>query len=293
MKRYIRSSYSPSMPDWLSSTFKRRFGGNNMQYKLTKNLKLALDRVNFLDHKPNGRSLAIYLLATDYGSEPYAPGINDSDTALFNGRQRKFGSLAKSSLLDRAVDVVWIDLDDPNNFYETKEKYRDPRYTYRYDSKKGSYAGQYMRKNYIGDGKYEDAGWSEKGMTPANESRARDKSGYEVPSPEEKIRKYYEMFPEKVTDKVDDVYNRIVDVRQELMDIDFNSAFDRRSEDYLRRAYSFLADVIYDYRRMLGELDENRQLRKVDEFRLSDFSRSITAIKSRLDDIEELIDKIQ
>ena len=56
------------------------------------------------------------------------------------------------------------------------------------------------------------------------------------------------MFPDTVTDKVDDVYNRIVEVRQELMDIDFNSAFDRRSEDYLRRAYSFLADVIYDYR---------------------------------------------
>ena len=292
MKRYVRSSIDSSAPAWLKKSLTAKYG--NFRSNLLKKFNVALDRANFLDYEPSGRSLPIYLLQTDFGNEIYAPGVNDDSTVMINNRNRKLGSIAKSKLPDIAVDSVWIDLDDNSNFFEKKERYQDPRYTYRYNSR-GDYAGQYKKAPYLGNGEYGPETWSESGKLPSNERGARDKSGYKVPSPEQKIAEYYKKFPERVTNKVDDVYDRIIEVRQELMDIDINRNPKEYGEDYFRRAYSYLSDAIYYYRQLLNSLDENRMLKGRfwdGEYSFRDFSKTLSTIKDYLDDIEKMIEKM-
>ena len=74
MKRYIRASISPDTPEWLRHDLARDFGKD-----LSRNYRIALDKVRFLDEDPkNGNSLVIYNIPTSYGSFAYAPGVNDS-----------------------------------------------------------------------------------------------------------------------------------------------------------------------------------------------------------------------
>ena len=241
MKRYIRASLSESMPSWLRSRLSAKRGSweyNKFKDSLLKKYRIALDRAEFLD-QPTSNSLPVYLIRDDYGNAIYAPGINDDSTVTLSGRNRKLGAISKNTLPKYVDDVVYIDLDDPNNTFEKREKYQDPRYSYRHNER-GKYAGQYMKKKYMGHDEhfnsiYEDEGWSAKGMTPSNERRARDKSGYKVPSPEEMVAQYYIKFPERVTQKIDRVYNRMQYVKAELMAADFNGPNNR--ED--RREFSF------------------------------------------------------
>lgn len=162
-------------------------------------LHLKLDTANFLDH-PTENSVAIHLLETDNDLVVYAPGYNDNDSAKFNYQWRDFGKLGKKTLKDRILDTIYIDLDDPSNFDTDNEHYRDPRFEYYYDTN-GQYAGQYKDdygwEDYLGRGK-------------------RDKSGYLIPNPEDRIRDYYEKFPDKVTDKIDSLYENIVKLQQEI-----------------------------------------------------------------------------
>lgn len=291
MKRYVHASFDSSIPDWLRRELSKRYDAFRNGF-LKKNV--ALDRVQFLDYQPQGASLPIYLLNTDYGTSVYAPGINDDSTSYFNGRQRKFGSLAKSSLMDRSSDVVWIDLEDPNSKFESKERYQDPRYSYRNDPR-GKYAGQYKRAPYLGHNEYGPEEWSKSGMTPSNESRARDKSGYKVPSPEQKIADYYNKFPERVTNKVDTLHDRLVEVRQEVIDVDLDLGVSEYGEDYLRKAYYYLSEAIRRYRDLLASLDENRMLKgrfRSDDWNIREFSKTVRSIQEYLDDIEEMLDKV-
>lgn len=291
MKRYIRASFSNSMPNWLRKELDSRYSRLKNAF-LSKRVKL--DTAEFKDHQETGYERPIYLLQTDYGNKIYCPGFNDDEQADINGRYRKLGSIAKSKLPDMAIDVVWIDMTDSNNIAERKEKYQDPRYSYSKGDGRGSYAGQYQRKEYLGDGKYGDPTWSKAGTTPRNENRSRDKSGYRVPSPEEKIAEYYSKFPEKITNKVDALYDRIQEVKVELMNADFNAPSDPYSRDDFRQAYRDFSEVIYEYRQILSSLDENRQLKnnrswQEDGYQANQFARRVRSIMNDLDQIEEMI----
>lgn len=299
MKRYVHASIDSSAPNWLRKELVGDKWSNSLRDQLLKKRRIALDKVQFLDHKPEGASLPIYLLETDYGTAVYAPGINDDSTAGFNGRHRKLGSLAKSSLMDRAVDVVWIDLDDPNNFYEKREKYQDPRRTYRYDAKQGDYAGQYKRRDYLGlnrdtgESEYGPEYWSSTGKVPSNETRARDKSGYKIPDPAQRIADYYSKFPERITDKVDAIYDRFQEVKQILMDADFSVLpEDRYGKDKFSDAYRTFSDAVRKYRDLLGMLDSNKQLKGKEwgwDYNLKEFSQLTRIINEYLDEVEDLL----
>lgn len=291
MKRYIHAAFDASIPSWLQRRLSSRFG-DDLKSKLLKKYNIALDRAQFLDYAP-ANSLPFYLLQSDYGTVVYVPGANDDTTAYFNGRSRKLGSLAKSKLPEIATDVVWLDLDDANNTFTKKARYEDPRYSYR-NSSRGTYAGQYQREPYLGDGKYGEKEWSKTGTTPSNERRARDKSGYKVPSPEEKIADYYSRFPERVTDKVDQVYDRIVEVKQKLMDADFNSPADYSHSDNYSEAYRTFSEVIYKYRALLNSLDSDRRLKQDSwsgDYAIREFSQTISIIKDYLKEVEKLLSK--
>lgn len=292
MKRLIRASLSPSMPDWLVESINNR---NSIKRDLVKKYNIALDRAQFSDHAESNSSIPIYLLKTDYRNIIYCPGVNDDDQISINGRYRKLGSIAKSKLPEMAVDVVFVDRGNPDNTFANKERYRDPRYSYRNDPR-GSYAGQYREKKYVeedGQSHYEDGDWSKAGRRPANERNARDKSGYKIPDPVAKITEYYTRFPDRVTDKVDQVYDRLKEVRTKLMEADFDSPVDYH-EDNIAKAYRYFGDALHSYRQLLNRLDGDRRLKFYNNYGyfdedIADFSQTIRSIKSDLNDVEELI----
>lgn len=295
MKRYIRSSFDPSMPSWLK---KPLTGGrlSNFRNAVLRDAFLkkgiALDRAQFLDHDPGFGSQPIYLLQTDYGTEVYAPGINDDSTGYFNNRSRKFGSIAKSKLLDMSADVVWINMLDDSNKFSRKDRYQDPRYSYR-SNPRGDYAGQYKHARYLGRDEagnemYSPEEWSESGMTPRNESRARDKSGYKVPSPEQMITRFYEKYPEKLSSKVEDVYQEILDARDQIFAYDFRELGEDRYSSDVSNAYRNLSQAISEYRSMLGAIKDLERFlsrgNEIDTYMLRHISQYITSIRTNLNE---------
>lgn len=282
MKRYIRASISDSTPDWLRRKLTGRFG-NSFRNNLLKRYHVALDRATYTrDPDTYANTIPIYLLRDDYGTAVYVPGVNDDETVLIGGRNRKLGSIAKSKLPDMAEDMVYLTLSDENTFKKT-DKYQDPRYTYRYNNK-GDYAGQYMTQNYNRDtGEYEDAGWSTSGKTLSNESRARDKSGYKIPSPEERLTAYYQRYPEKIVNKVDDVYDRLVDAKSMLVDVDF-----KNTDIDMSKAYRYFSDALSDYNRLLDTLRERERF-GADEYTTNYTIRNVSRISQ---DIKRILDDV-
>lgn len=289
MKKYIRASLSPSMPSWLTREFANsRTFYNGLKSKLLDRYRVSLDTAEFSQDVPeSGNYLTFYLLNTDYGQKVYCPGVNDDASEEINGRYRKIGSIAKSKLAGMSSDIVYLDLDNPNNVHPKKDRYRDPRYSYRHNER-GDYAGQYRRRPYLGDGKYGDDGWSTSGMTPANERRARDKSGYVVPDPEDLIARYYEKFPNRITDKVDALYDKMITIQQKLTSTDFKKARSYGSSD-MRNAYSTFGSAVSDYQELLYKLEESNNTSKSNSWNrwsTSDISKHVSYIQNKLDDVE-------
>ena len=298
MKRYIKASITSSAPDWLRTEFTRRFG-SDLKNKLISRYHIAIDKANFTSSPNSSSDIPIYYLQTDNWKEVYCPGANDDDTAYVNGRNRKLGSITKSKLSEMAIDIVYVDPTNPDNLIQKRERYQDPRYSYRYSSK-GEYVGQYQRQDYLGRGEdgesqYGPMYWSESGKTPSNESRARDKSGYKIPSPAQMISQYYKKFPDRITNKIDRIYDRMVDVRQQLMNVDFNNTLsDQRYENNHASVYRRFSEVISDYRKLFEYLDADRHLKNIDMFDgdsyyVSEMSKLIRSIQQDLNEIEAMI----
>jgi len=290
MKRYIRASFDPSMPDWLKSSL-----SGNMGSLLKKKYGVALDKAKILYEKPDSSNvMPIYLLQTDYRDVVYIPGVNDDEKRDFNGRYRKLGSLAKSKLKELAGNrVVYIDLNDPNNKVTPREKYEDPRYTYNYG--KPEYAGQYKTRRYNSDlGDYEDTGWSDSGKRGNRERRYRDKSGYVIPEPEDLLARYYEKFPNRITEKVDNVYLELRRVRDMIFSDDIISKPKTRDESSsIRNAMSYFTDAVEKYRTLLSKLDAEGNYvglgydRRLAKMNSESFSNDITRIKDDLKRAED------
>lgn len=269
--QYIRASFSPDIPDWLLKRINKR-GWNNLKNSLIDR-GIKLDTVTFSD-QDNGNSMPIYLIESDYGLEVYAPGCNDTESTRINGRNREFGSLGKAALKDRIVDVVYIDRDNPNNFDRTPEskRYRDPRRVYRRNDTHGSYGGQYKRS---------DGQWSGDGD---NWDGHRDKSGYMIPKPEDKIREYYKRVPENMTKKVDSLYDAIMELQQDIFSPErINDP--NTGSDYGNAMYR-LRDAIDAYKRLLKIID-----RETGEFNSTDWGSkySVDSFASAVNDVRKSI----
>lgn len=287
MKIYIKASFDASMPQWLKNEFVRKGWGRNIRgdYFVDK-FGVALSDAVFTDAPSGSNSLPIYLLKTDYGTSVYIPGLNDDDTAQFSGRSRKFGTIAKSKLASMSEDVVYLDL-DANKV--DKSTYEDPRYIYDRNGRKGkgSYGGQY----------YSEYSGTWKNGRARSERRDRDKSGYRIPSPEEQLTRFYTKFPERVTQKVDALYEKLISVRDQVLSDDMlNTPFDRKESTNVGNAMYRLKDAIEAYRKLLATLNSDRQLSGKDEYGWDDkdaiksFSESVKAISNYLD---EAIDDMQ
>jgi hypothetical protein len=124
-------------------------------------------------------------------------------------------------------------------------------------------------------------------MIPSNESRARDKSGYKVLRPEEMIQRFYTKFPEKITEKIDSVYDQIKDVQTQLLGADFNSPT-RYSSKY-RNAYARFGDAVDEYRTLLNSFgnrsaDDLKNANRYD-FIYRGLSNQLSTIKKDLADV--------
>lgn len=296
MKRYVRASFSETMPNWLrkeitTNKFRR---WSDLKNKLIDK-GVALDKAEFVEGLPPTyavNNLTFYLLNTDYGQKIYVPGVNDDDQESINGRYRKLGSIAKSKLYDMSSDVVYVDLGNEKNKAVKRERYRDPRYGYvDRNSKRAEYGGQYKNRDYLGHDEYGPEYWTDKGRTFRNESRSRDKSGYQVPSPEQRIAEYYEKFPEKVTDKVDSVYEEIKAVKQELFDLDLSVPQERYSSDNYSDAFYQFSRAVEKYRRMLSEIAQKKDgdWSQHSYYSFRELARDIKVIQEYLDEVEKLM----
>lgn len=294
MKRYVKASFSTSMPDWLrkeitTNKFRR---WSDLKNKLIDK-GVALDKAEFVEGLPPtyaANSLTFYLLNTDHGQKVYVPGVNDDDQESINGRYRKLGSIAKSKLYDMSSDVVYIDLGKEGNKAVKRDRYRDPRYNY-LDSKRGEYSGQYKKRDYLGNSEYGPEHWSQKGKTIRNERVYRDKSGYVVPSPEQRITEYYKKFPERITNKIDAVYEEMNAVKQELFDVDLTAPQERYANDNYTKAFYQFSRAIETYRRMLSAVasKENGWSDSDYSYRIRDLVSDVKQIKRYLDEVEDLI----
>jgi hypothetical protein len=244
--RYIRASFSPSMPDWLSQYLGGR-KGKKYTDTIARKLGIKLDTAEFSDHDATGSSQPFYLIETDGFNDVYIPSINDNDQGTFNGRFRKYGTLGKSTLNDRIIDVVYVDMSNRDNL-DFGDHYEDPRYNYDGGSssygrfgKHGRYAGQYQ----LGSG-----GWTSGGDSWYE---GRDKSGYKIPKPEEKIRDFYERFTGKMSEKIDSLYEEIVELQQDIFSPErINDP--NTGSDYGNAMYR-LHDAIDSYKRLLNLVD--------------------------------------
>lgn len=291
MKKYIRASISPSTPEWLKSALTTKYG-NALRREFLETAHLALDKANYSPTRTSDSDLAIYLIHTDYGDEIYSPGVNDDKRVYINGRNRALGSIAKAKLSDFIIDEVFVDRDDKSSFTDrSKERYQDPRYTYRH-SPKGEYAGQYKDRPYLGGGEYGEETWSKNGRTPSNESRARDKSGYIVPSPESRLKDFYTKFPEKMTSKVDDLYQELLQLRQEVFDADINAEPDGYySTPGSVAAYKELARAVEQYQDILRTLRMEGAGLFSDKYGIRSFSDSCVRLRRQMEETRRVLNR--
>lgn len=272
--RYIRASFSPSMPSWLKKELSRS-GWDSTRFKdalLRNNVKL--DTVEFLDQDP-GNAIPVYLIQDDYNQHAYTPGC--VLTLYVNGRSRDASKLGKKTLNDLIVDVVFIDRNNPNNF-DDDEHYKDPRYIT--DRDRLGFSNYY----YGGQYKKFDGTWSERGQLGRNELSSRDKSGYKVPSPEEKIKDYYMRFPEKMTSKIDSLYDDIIELQQDIFSPErINDP--NTGSDYGNAMYR-LRDAIDAYKRLLKIIDretgEFKDRGWGSSYKSADFSDAVNEVRNSI-----------
>lgn len=285
MKRYVKSSISESTPKWLREEFSKKWA--SIKYDFMKKYNVALDRATYTDTPASSESIPIYLFVTDFGERIYCPGVNDDDTIMIDGKLKKFRVLRPSKLAEFADDVTYVDISDPHNTFDDSDRYQDPRYSYKRDTA-GEYAGQYRtsrRNRETGD--FESTGWSLAGRSVINEPRPRDKSGYAIPTPESRLEEYYRRFPDKVTDKLDAVYQDLISTRQKLFEADFNKPIDDadRYGDVYEDAYRKFSHAVGSYRKLLSLLDENHHIHSYD---IQRFAEAVNNITAYLADIREI-----
>ena len=305
MKKYIKSSkyiqatYSPSMPDW----FKKRIG--NIRYRLESKYgyrPIKWDTIQFYDDDPNGTYTPVYLLDLGYDGQIYIPGVNDDASCRINGKGTHLGTLYNKprKFKEFVVDTKYIDLNAPESRSD-RERYYDPRYD-RDSFNRMRYQGQQKYKSYYSD----TYGW--------RQGYDRDKSGYRIPSPSEVFTRYYKKFPRAVLTKIDGVYQRILNLKDEISELKVHDDYVERIGTELRDFednssgfnYSFIGyvfrkfdDIVSSYKSMLKDATNyNRAIESYEqdkdsltEDQLRNNSYDFGYYGKRLDDYIKRIDR--
>ena len=280
MKRYIKAAIDNWIPDWLKADGRALRELNRHGVDL-KNATFSPTKTGKMDEQ-----YAIYLL--DNGKRrPFVwiPGIyNDDeylyDTYSYNTIQVKY--IAKKRL--PIVDVVYVNISD--NQKQPREHYIDPRY---------ERSGTHMR--YAGQTR-NGGEWSPRGAR-VGYNKYRDKSGYVIPNPEQRLLDFYSSSKgaERISVKLQSVYQQLVDIKQRLFDIDFTTfGKDYRQEpDYTSTAYqnilSIFGNAARDYKMALHDLESCKNMKEKDsKYDITYLTRNCY---SKLKDIQESISRIE
>jgi len=278
--RRITASIDPSAPDWLREGFNNRWRIRQFtKDRLAKEFDLSTAK--FLD-APSGNYYPIY----KFGRTIYFPGVNDEDQIVVNGRSRTLGKMSRSALLDNADDITYVDLEQAPPV--AREKYQDPRFFDSRDYERG-YAGQ----KRIGSDNYS---W----IT----NRGRDKSGYRIPNPKEKLVEFYRDPSNlgKLADKVEDIYRRLVDTRDRVLSIDVPNTRPQLDDDYgyiesqdaenYSQALRYLGEAVRDYNRVLQNIPSTVTGGRYREYKVSTLFKYINDVRNDIDYIDECLGKI-
>ena len=268
MRFYVNASFNnaDTIPDWLKKDKGALKALNNKGYDLY-NLSLKPKKTGKLDE-----NIVIYYIhdPNSWRQEDFVwiPGLYNDGHSMrnpYNGDYTDVKYIAKKNLDIRGVlYAVKEDSRKPE-----KEKYIDPRYAPNdgYSrSKQPRYMGQYKRNGT----------WSSKGAREVSwdDSTTRDKSGYVIPKPADRVAGYYSkgLAGDRLRNKIDNIYEDMLDLKEDIFSIDIDSYFERddipgyynTGSSAYREIFGTFAEVVQNYKKMLNKLDSAKDLPEQD-----------------------------
>lgn len=325
MKRYIRASFSNSIPDWLAkdksaidalnragvdlhnATFGTmrtgKMGDNIVIYRI-KQPSAYQQTTSYKKDNPNAK--------INYNEFIWIPGIyNDDHYVSYINYDRYDYATHEYKTSSKAVKYFSKkDLNIINNVYvyngganikDLKKPYTDPRY-----DERGHYLGQQMipgKWHWEGNERVEEPGhWSQQGVyyspwdRQPSENPGRDKSGYAIPNPKDRLKKFYESSEgmnkriKMIRTKLDSIYSQLEDAKDNI----FNFVLPRgEREDYrkYRELYEYLDKAISYYDSALEKLEKlerHSSQDTLDRWDASDVQYALNDLKH----VQEYIDYI-
>lgn len=245
----VEEAYDPSIPDWLKGgrsgskmqDFKGTFDLSNAQY-------IPLNKDEFTNTDPIWKDsdyIKIFntpegVYATD-GTRDYIGKYQDIYYGTDkNGkyRQKRFSNTSRKNLIDMATDIGYIkksDVEDSDTNARKYGRYKDPR-----TDNRGNYVGQ----------KYSD--YSDTWLT----GNGRDKSGYKIIDPKNMMARYYNVEGiEDVQKVLDRYYNKLIEIRDEIISLDFRK-FNDNSFGMGASLYHYFQGAIEDYNHLANKCEE-------------------------------------
>ena len=299
MKYYIKAAFDTWVPDWLKA--------DKGALKAIADQGIDLKHATFSREKSGKLSdnlVVYYLQGPRYASGyikniVWIPGKYRDDEYVYDpydGKSKAIKYISKKNL--PIVDVVYINVNEDTNKKPHRARYQDPRY-----DANGKYAGQY----YTDPSSWTTGGWSKQGRSTSGRwiQNKRDKSGYVIPNPDERLLKFYgsKEGVERLATMVQQVHDQLVDMKSTLFNIDFDTFgkdYDG-SPNYSSSAYQNIlhtfGDLTRDYRIVLHELEqikhdaESSEDYMVDTFYAREAYKTLKQMKSRLKQLDTAIEK--
>lgn len=231
----------------------------------------------------------------DYDKEKNVPNdyivLYDDGGRITRSSNAPYGTseMTRKELLDRADHIAVISFSDESNKKDkNREVYDDPRKLSRnYYSRHQEYAGQ--KKEY-------DEWETEYG---------RDKSGYEIPTPEYWQTRLFNYNFKNTYNKykmdLDDLYNKIESLKGQLFSTAENkfdiSNFSRMGTYNIGKAFDTLREACNEYTDVLNSLDKLKDFRDKgmtdsDTSKIENFDYNYKWCVKKINELEEIINKL-
>ncbi len=288
MRFYVNASFNnaDTIPDWLKKDKGALRVLNNNGYDLY-NLSLKPKKTGKLED-----NLVIYYIhdSDSWRQQDFVwiPGLYNDTHSMRNPRNGDWTDvkyIAKKNLDIRGV--LYAVKEDSRK--SEKERYIDPRY-----STSDGYSNR-KQPRYMGQFKKNGA-WSPEGARDVywDDKTTRDKSGYVIPKPEDKVAGYYSrgLADDKLRSKLDNLYEDLQDLKEDIFSLDVDSYFERNDlpgyystgdRAYLE-IFSQFAQAVRDYKSMLKQVDSLKDLPD---------QNKVNAFKSILSKIKDIDSKIK
>ena len=263
MRFYVNASFNnaDTIPDWLKKDKGALKVLNNNGYDLY-NLSLNPKKTGKLED-----NLVIYYIhdPDSWRQQDFVwiPGLYNDGHSMRNPRNGDWTDvkyMAKKNLDIRGVlYAVKADSRKPE-----REKYVDPRY-----SLHDGYSN-YKQPRYMGQYK-KNGTWSSKGAREVSwdDKTARDKSGYKIPKPDDRLASYYSGFASGNLDKkINDLYDNLQDLKEDIFSLDIDTYFERNDipgyystgSSAYRELLSRFGEIVRDYKSILKKVDSLKEL---------------------------------